>query len=190
MKLLADMYKLQQLKVRLHDARKKRREEQNPNKDEEIEEEGIDGILEQEIHVASGRDGIHGPGTVVILKSIGETQNDVQISDFRTPTTNISMEERVLIEQIKSMAKKIAIQEKNGENNALERRKMEKKFKTRITDLIYNNLRNFGYWINASSFCISYTFIIYVYFNLTSAASANEKGIVIYSYLITPSSLL
>jgi hypothetical protein len=194
MKLLMSMYKLQQLKLKLRELRKKRHEESN--KEDEIEEEGVDGILEQDINnIAFNRQGtiaksgtlaqVGGTmqeigGTIALIKDVDP---DVQISDIRTARKNITQEERIVIDQIKFIAKRIAFQEKEHEIKTENKNKLKSKFQTKFTDLIYHNLRNFGYWINATSFCISYTFIIYVYFNLTSAATSNEKGIV-RSYLV------
>lgn len=180
MRLLVSMYKLQQLKLKLKYLRRKRHQE--INKDDEIEEDGVDGILEQDINnIASARQTTMQPiqagGTIALIK---DADPEIQISDMRTARENLSAEERVIIDQLKILAKKIAFQEKEQEIKTEKKNKIKTKFQTKIMDVVYNNLRNFGYWINATSFCVSYTFIIYVYFNLTSAATANEKGIVIF----------
>jgi len=54
-------------------------------------------------------------------------------------------------------------------------------------NLIYTNLKGFGYWINASAFIVSYTFIAYTIFNSSETATPNEKGTVI-SFLFIYSS--
>lgn len=56
---------------------------------------------------------------------------------------------------------------------------LQKKKQMFWANLIYLNLKRFGYWINAGSFIVSYTFVTYSLFNITGSASANERGTLI-----------
>ena len=56
---------------------------------------------------------------------------------------------------------------------------LQKKKQMFWANLIYLNLKRSGYWINAGSFIVSYTFVTYSLFNITDTASANERGTLI-----------
>jgi hypothetical protein len=45
-------------------------------------------------------------------------------------------------------------------------------------NLIYVNLKGFGYWINAAAFIVSYTFVVYSLYNIATNTNANERGTV------------
>ena len=68
--------------------------------------------------------------------------------------------------------------EKNGKMNLNLLKQMEIKKKLQLLALMYTNLKNFGYWVNAVSFIISYTFIAFTYFHMEDSATHTEKGIV------------
>lgn len=103
----------------------------------------------------------------------------------RAQTTIIPPQERALMAEIKKLSQQVIINQKIKAVDVRSQRDklLESSAKIKLKQLIYLNLKNFGYWINASSFVVSYTFIIYIYFNLGSAASANERGVVSLSYL-------
>jgi len=63
---------------------------------------------------------------------------------------------------------------------------LQKKNKMLWANLIYVNLKRFGYWINAASFIVSYTFVTYALFNIAESASANERGTLIGIAAIMP----
>lgn len=91
----------------------------------------------------------------------------------------LKREEASLIKQINELSSKVLpSQTLDGQHDPAAH--LETKFKKKFRELIYLNLKNFGYWINAASFIVSYTFIVYVFFNLGSAATSSEKGIVNY----------
>ncbi len=70
--------------------------------------------------------------------------------------------------------------EKKGQMNLNLLKEIEIKKKLKLLALMYTNLKNFGFWINAVAFIISYTFVAFTYFNLSDSATETEKGIVIF----------
>lgn len=57
--------------------------------------------------------------------------------------------------------------------------KKETKTKRAVwVNLIYVNLKGFGYWINAAAFIVSYTFVVYSLYNIATNATSNERGMV------------
>ena len=57
-------------------------------------------------------------------------------------------------------------------------KEIELKKKLQLLAIIYMNFKNLGFWINASAFIVSYTFIAYTYFNMSDSVTDTEHGIV------------
>jgi len=57
-------------------------------------------------------------------------------------------------------------------------KEIELKKRLQLLAVIYMNFKNLGFWINASAFIVSYTFIAYTYFNMSDSVTDTEHGIV------------
>lgn len=121
------------------------------------------------------------------VKSIVVTDMDTAQGPNRDMQKKMSLivtpEERALANEIKRLSALVVLPKKNKaiDNIQAQRDKLlQSKHKLKLKELIYLNLKNFGYWINASSFVVSYTFIVYIFFNLDTSASSNEQGVVSY----------
>lgn len=61
-------------------------------------------------------------------------------------------------------------------------KEVEQKRQMSLVKLMYLNFKNFGFWINAAAFIVSYTFVAYTYYNIPSATTETEKGVVRYLF--------
>jgi hypothetical protein len=52
--------------------------------------------------------------------------------------------------------------------------------------MTYVDLNNFGYWLNAASFIIAFTFIAYTVYNISADATSNEAGALIALIILIP----
>jgi len=63
---------------------------------------------------------------------------------------------------------------------------IELKKKLQLLSVMYLNLKNIGFWINASAFIVSYTFIAYTYFNMSISVTDTEHGILLGATIVMP----
>ena len=95
-----------------------------------------------------------------------EDEDDIAIDEMATDLENVKKR------------KKNPNEEKNQNLNLL--KEVETRRRIRLLRILYLNLKNFGFWINAAAFIISYTFVAYTYFNMPSSTGDSERGTVFY----------
>lgn len=175
------LYRLQKLKIRLKEVRIKRvgTSTELDKEGNEIDNiENADGIFDLlDANTASIKDDNFSPSLKdpTSLQAGSITRSKIKI---RTQKMELRKEEIKLIQEINDLNSKVLPSKKVKTNYSDRAAMLESKFKKKFKELIYLNLKNFGYWINAASFIVSYTFIMYVFFNLGTAATSSEKGVV------------
>ena len=107
--------------------------------------------------------------------------NEIKSKTFSPNKKDQNMERLLLRDEIlklKAECKKL-IHEKTDENDWKQKAKfLDSPLKKKLASLVYANLKNFGHWINSSSFIVSYTLVAYTIFNLPDNARDEPKGMV------------
>ena len=168
-------------------ALRKRKQKQNGLYDDDNEDEDDDlelEELEKDGHhaVAGSRTLGRGRNSVSPSKEDADSKKRSSIFPSKSDLKASQMKESNDGEQNEEGSPEKIEDEQDSEQKAKKQlnllKEVEGKRRMQLVRLMYLNFKNFGFWINAAAFIVSYTFVAYTYFNLPSSSTPTEKGVV------------